>query len=140
MFRAKFHKVNDIFGSKDSTTKDGKVSFVCKSHDPSLLPMLESDAMSCQGTMKVKDVLDYLLKEDGLFKYIKEEIREFKGKGPDYLRLGLQNEQEVIHLNPELSLDQVKKYLNDFIDIEQKNRQMPFVYLLKDPKQSKLSN
>lgn len=55
--------------------------------------------------MRVKDVLDYLLKEDELYKFIKDEIKDFKGKGPEYLNLGLQKEKELIVLNPSLSLD-----------------------------------
>jgi len=100
--------------------------------------------MNCHGGAKIKDVLDYLLNEDGLYKYIKGACNPKKGK-PDkkaieFLHLkvltNLQDENGnrlEITLNPELSLDQVKKYFFDFVDLKAEKKSMPLYYCLKDP-------
>ena len=36
--------------------------------------MLEQDSMNSHGAAKIKDVLDYLLNEDGLYQYIRGAV------------------------------------------------------------------
>jgi len=72
LFKAKVNKVYDLYGSRETTAKDGRVTFQCKSQNTSELPLLEQESMNSPGGVKIMNVIEYLLNDDGLWKYIKD--------------------------------------------------------------------
>jgi len=146
IFKAKVHKSLEMFGCRDNNGKETRVNFQCKSLNPNLLPVIEQDSMNSHGTAKIKDVIEYLFDSDGLWKYIMGVVNP-KKKSPDSPKANdvlemvvvtdiideFSGSRKLVKLNPELMLDQVKKYFYDLVDIDGSARQMPLYYSLKNP-------
>ena len=148
----KVHKILDMFGQKERSREE-RVNFCCKSIDPNILPQLEQDSMNSHGNTKVKDVSEYVFYEDGLNKYVRDappaknkrkDDTQYK-KASEYLDMVLvtnipdekTGSRVEIRLQPDMSLDTVRRYLYDLIEIEGKVKSMPLYYRLKDPTLSK---
>lgn len=110
--------------------------------------------MNCHGSAKIKDVIDYLCHDDGMYKYIvgAPEIKKKRNdddsrKATEFVELWLRSEVKdemgknfEFQLNPMINLDTVHKYLFSLIDIEGKAKHMPFYYQIKDPSKSLLKD
>lgn len=64
----KVHRVLEFTCTKGGTSD--KVNFQCKSKNEDELPQLNGDQMNCQGSAKIRDVIEFLCYDDSLFKYI----------------------------------------------------------------------
>tara|TARA_B110000914_G_C15393408_1_gene413618 strand:- start:313 stop:840 length:528 start_codon:yes stop_codon:yes gene_type:complete len=148
----KVHKMLDMFGQKERSREE-RVNFCCKSIDPIVLPQLEQDSMNSHGNTKVKDVSEYVFFKDGLNKYVRDappaknkrkDDVQYK-KASEYLDLVLLTNipdektggRIEIRLQPDMTLDTVRRYLYDLIEIEGKVKSMPLHYRLRDPTLSK---
>jgi hypothetical protein len=107
--------------------------------------------MNCQGSAKIKDVIDFLCNEDSLFKWIdgaptankkKRTNEETVVKASDFIELRLVCEikdeagnakQHDIILENDLHLDNVKKYIFGLIEcFTGETKYMPLHYSLKN--------
>lgn len=65
-FKRVVHLILEFTCNRNGPLSD-KVHFACKSHDTNVLPGLDGDTMNSGGTAHIKDVVEYLCNEDGLF-------------------------------------------------------------------------
>lgn len=95
--------------------------------------------MNSPGGTRVNDVLEYILNEDGLWKYIKDarhprkKSEEPPTKARELIEIvlvsSIPEEGTEIILQPEMTLAQCKKYFFDLINLDGKSKHMPLLYL-----------
>jgi hypothetical protein len=141
----KFHKLIDMFSSRNADNGNQRIEFSCKSLNPATLPTLEQESMNSLGNAKIKDVADYIFFEDKLYQHIPGAPTPSNRKGSgkkaiDFIDILLitnihdeaTGNRKEIYLNPEINLGNTRKYLFDLIDIEGKQKSMPLYYKLKE--------
>lgn len=137
-FKAKVHRVLDMFGNKERNGRDERVNFCCKSINANVLPNLDLDSMNSHGNTKVRDVSEYIFFDDGLYKYVigappgksRRKNDEQCKKATDFMDLllltNLPDETTggriEITLHPDMNLDTVRYYFHDLIDVESKTK------------------
>lgn len=149
-YRYKVHRVLEFSFTKGASAE--KINFSCKSRNDEVLPHLNGDQMNCQGSAKIRDVIEYICNEDGLFKHIdksklpprlKRDGEEIPYHASDFIQLYLladlkdengKKQQVEIPISPSLTLETVKKYMYVLIEMNGgEAKYMPMHYTLKDP-------
>ena len=65
-FKHLAYRILEQFKRRDLQVISDKMSFVCQSAEPEVLPMIPKDSMSCGGNVLIKEIVKYIFFNDKL--------------------------------------------------------------------------